>query len=173
MLACGLATAARINQGSSMSGASEAASCAQVRAACLSPRWRALVACFKAWLGRMGWLAMIISFPTNLLAFYFDWQQTRNSISMVNSGGYFLPRKRSFHQNPRLPCAPVRVKRKPSRTWLLVILIFIDIFTCINLLILLIKEPFDPAPTDGNGKPAPARPAISNWIKKLPEPGSR
>jgi hypothetical protein len=89
MLAFGLATAARINQGSSISGAFEAASCAQARAECLSPRWSALVACFRAWLGRMGWLAMIISFQTNILSFYFDCQQTRNSISMVNSGGIF------------------------------------------------------------------------------------
>jgi hypothetical protein len=99
----------------------------------------------------MGWLAMVISFQTILIAFYFDCPQTHNSISMVNSGGNFLPRKRSFHQTPSLAHAS---KTQPSRTWLLVILIFIiDIFTYINLLILLfIEEPFDPAPADGNGK---------------------
>jgi hypothetical protein len=89
MLACGVATAARINQGSSMAGASEMAICAQVRAACLSPRCRAFVACFKAWLGRMDWLAMVTSFPKILLAFYFGWQQTYNSISMVIAPGNF------------------------------------------------------------------------------------
>jgi len=41
---------------------------------------------------------------------------------------------------------------QPLCIWLSIILIFIDIFTYINLLILLIKEPFNPAPTDGNGK---------------------
>ena len=87
MLACGLATAARINQGSSMSGASEAASCAQLRAACLSPRWRALMACFKAWLGGRGWLAILLSIPIILLAFYFDWHATHNGIFMVFATG--------------------------------------------------------------------------------------
>jgi len=47
------------------------------------------MACFKAWLGRMDWLAMEISFPIILLEFYFDWSEIHNSISMVIAPGNF------------------------------------------------------------------------------------
>jgi glucose-6-phosphate-specific signal transduction histidine kinase len=55
----------------------------------------------------MDWLAMVSSFPTILLAFYFGWQQTHNSISMVISVGVYLPGKQNSYQGKKMSGHPI------------------------------------------------------------------
>jgi hypothetical protein len=81
------------------------------------------------------------------------WQATNaQQYFYGNFSWYFFAWKRVFYLSSFAGVIGNHQKQ-PLRTWLRVILIFIILFINIDVLVFH-KEPFDPAPTDGNGNPS-------------------